>query len=65
MVECRGGRFRDGVTKATNWLVVGDDAGKKKLADAERLGVKVLTEQQYYDEVDRLTHKKQGYEVGD
>eukprot|EP00775_Hariotina_reticulata_P004502 gene4502-4755_t len=64
-VEAKGGQFKDSVTKATDWLVEGVRAGKNKLADAARLGVKVLTEEEYHDEVERLTHKKQGYEVGD
>jgi DNA ligase (NAD+) len=44
-IQARGGRITGSVTKKTDYLVVGDDAGSK-LARARELGVKELTEAQ-------------------
>jgi len=44
-IEARGGRVTGGVTKKTDYLVVGEDAGSK-LVKARELGVKELTEEQ-------------------
>jgi DNA ligase (NAD+) len=44
-VQQRGGRITGSVTKKTDYLVVGEDAGSK-LAKARELGVKELTEAQ-------------------
>jgi len=42
-IQQRGGRITGGVTKKTDYLVVGEDAGSK-LAKAQELGVKQLSE---------------------
>ena len=42
-IERRGGRVTGGVTRKTDYLVVGEDAGSK-LAKAQELGVKQLSE---------------------
>jgi DNA ligase (NAD+) len=39
-----GGRFQTSIAKDTNYLVVGQNTGASKLAAAERLGVKQLSE---------------------
>jgi len=44
-IEQRGGRVTGGVTRKTDYLVVGEDAGSK-LARAQELGVPQLTEEQ-------------------
>jgi DNA ligase (NAD+) len=44
-IQQRGGRVTGSVTKKTDYLVVGEDAGSK-LAKARELGVKELTEAQ-------------------
>jgi BRCT domain type II-containing protein len=39
------------VTARTNWLVTGDRVGKTKMNAAHRVGCKVLTENEYWDEI--------------
>ncbi len=48
IVEQGGGKASGSVSKNTTYLVAGDKAGSK-LAKAQQLGVKVLTEQQFQD----------------
>ena len=46
MVEDNGGKASSGVSKNTSYLVAGDEAGSK-LAKAQKLGVKVITEDEF------------------
>lgn len=45
-IRARGGKVGSSVTKATDFLVVGADAGSK-LAKAEQLGTRLLTEEEF------------------
>lgn len=52
-VEVRGGLYAASVTRRTRYLVAGTKAGAK-LAKAEALGVRVLTEAQFAALPDRI-----------
>jgi DNA ligase (NAD+) len=43
LIESQGGRVTSGVSKATSYVVVGEDAGSK-LEKARTLGIKLLNE---------------------
>ena len=46
----RGAKVTDSVSKKTDFLVVGEDAGSK-LAKAEKLGVKILNESEFLEKL--------------
>ena len=46
LIEARGGRVTSAVSKKTDYVVVGTDAGSK-LEKAQALGLKLLTEQEF------------------
>ena len=48
LIRKHGGRSSSSVSKKTDYVVAGTDAGSK-LAKAEELGVKVLTEDQFME----------------
>ncbi|WP_429885413.1 NAD-dependent DNA ligase LigA [Geoalkalibacter halelectricus] len=52
MVEERGGRASGSVSAKTSYLVAGDEAGSK-LDKARRLGVAILSEEQFLDLLDK------------
>lgn len=45
-IEARGGEVMSSVTKLTDLVIVGEDAGSKK-AKAEKLGIKIINEQEF------------------
>ena len=45
-IEARGGEVTSSVTKLTDLVIVGEDAGSKK-AKAEKLGIKTISEQEF------------------
>ena len=47
MIEDSGGIVDKGVNKNTNLLILGSDIGRNKIAKAESLGVKTITEREF------------------
>ena len=56
-IKAAGGAVSGSVSKKTNYLIVGEDAGSK-LADAEALGVKVISEDEFL-----ALHSQEGLRV--
>ena len=46
-ISINGGKVASSVSGKTNFLIAGDKIGPSKLAKAEKLGVKLITEQEY------------------
>jgi DNA ligase (NAD+) len=46
-IAANGGKLVSGVSKKLNYLIVGDGAGPSKLAKAEKLGVKMISEEEF------------------
>ena len=47
IIENNGGKNVSGVSAKTNYLVAGEKTGPSKLASAEKLGVKIISEQEF------------------
>ncbi len=52
LIESKGGKVSSSVSKKTDYVIAGTDAGSK-LTKALSLGVKVLTEKEFKDLLDR------------
>lgn len=48
-IEANGGRFVSGVSSKLDYLIVGDKAGASKLEKANKLGVKMIGEDEFVD----------------
>lgn len=59
LIKGLGGKLITGVTKKLNYLVIGEEAGPAKLAKADELGTKVLSE----DDLFNLIREKSGITV--
>jgi DNA ligase (NAD+) len=46
-IEANGGKLVSGVSKKLDFLIVGEGAGPSKLAKAEQLGVKMISEEEF------------------
>lgn len=49
LIELHGGKNQSGVTSTTHFIVAGENMGPAKLQKAEKLGVKILSEQEFID----------------
>ncbi|MBQ5844638.1 MAG: NAD-dependent DNA ligase LigA [Alistipes sp.] len=47
LIELHGGKNQSGVTSTTDFIVAGQNMGPAKLQKAEKLGVKILSEEQF------------------
>jgi DNA ligase (NAD+) len=44
-----GVKVSSSVSSKTDFLVIGDSVGKKKIDSAKKFGIKIITEQEYSD----------------
>lgn len=49
LIELHGGKNQSGVSSNTDFIVAGENMGPAKLQKAEKLGVKILSEQEFVD----------------
>ena len=50
-IEALGGKFQKTISKTTDFLVIGEKVGKTKILKAEKLGVKVMSEDKFLKEI--------------
>ena len=50
-IEMLGGKFQKTISKTTDFLVIGEKVGKTKILKAEKLGVKVMSEDKFLKEI--------------
>ncbi|MBQ7311308.1 MAG: NAD-dependent DNA ligase LigA [Alistipes sp.] len=53
LIESHGGKNQSGVSSNTDFIVAGENMGPAKLQKAEKLGVTILTEQQFIELIDQ------------
>ena len=54
MIEAHGGKNQSGVSANTDFIVAGENMGPAKLQKAQKLGVKILSEQEFVDMVGNM-----------
>ena len=52
-IENLGGKFQKTVSKATDFLLIGEKVGASKIAKAEKLGVKVISQSEFEEMIDK------------
>ena len=50
LIEKNGGKNLSGVSEKTNYLIAGDNMGPAKLEKATKLGVKIISEQEFFSQ---------------
>jgi DNA ligase (NAD+) len=58
LIERNGGKNTSGVTGKTDYLLAGEKAGPDKLKKAEKLNVKIITEQDFYNLIQQQSEAK-------
>ena len=58
MIEAHGGRNQSGVSANTDFIVAGENMGPAKLQKAQKLGVKILSEQEFVEMVGNISPKE-------
>lgn len=56
LIEAHGGKTATSISKNTTYLIAGEKAGGAKLQKAEKEGVEILSEEQFYE---KINNKKQ------
>ena len=51
LIEKHGGKVSSSISTKTAYVVAGDKMGPSKLAKAEKLGITILTEQEFLDKL--------------
>lgn len=59
LIESYGGHFTDNLTKKTDYLILGKNSGSK-LEKAKKFGVKILTEEEFFNMLAQKTEKEGG-----
>ncbi len=52
LIEDNGGKVSSSISSKTNYLVAGENMGPSKLAKAEQLGTKILSEDEFLEMLD-------------
>jgi len=59
-IEAHGGKVGSSVTGNTSYLVAGEKAGDAKLKKAEKLGIPVISEEDFY----KIAASEKGADIG-